>query len=98
VTDSKRFSRKIGGMQAQDVDLLECLVRIDRGQALDAMAGDLLERLIDGGLVNRTGRELSLTAAGVQRCQSLQHRVASDKEADRILAERGLQLMAPDSA
>jgi hypothetical protein len=33
---------------------------------------------------------MRLTHAGVQRCKSLQHRVASDNEAARVLEERGL--------
>ena len=33
-----------------------------------------------------------LTFAGIERCQSLQHRIAGDKEAAKVLTDRGIAL------
>jgi hypothetical protein len=88
-----RYSGNVGHMGSDDVDLLECLLRIDLHQAMDDRAHGLIDRIVDAGLANRQDDGLSLTHAGVQRCKSLQHRVASDEEAVRLLQQRGL----PDS-
>src|SRR5688572_20770057 len=89
----KRFTIQIGPIDPQELDLLECLVSIDEGTRLNALADDLLERLIDSGLVNRAKRgALSLTSAGIDRCSSLRLRAASDAEAAKILADRGIEL------
>lgn len=88
-----RYSGTVGHMGGDDIDLLECLLRIDLHQAMDDRAHGLIDRIVDAGLADRQGDELSLTHAGVQRCKSLQHRVASDQEAVRQLQQRGL----PDS-
>lgn len=90
--DTVRYSMKIGSMGQQEIDLLECLLRIDRDQTLDARAGDMRDRLIDEGLVDCAGANLSLTFAGIERCRSLQHRIAGDKEAAKVLADRGIAL------
>ena len=90
MADSERYSAAVESISRDQLDIFECLIRIDRREPLDGRAGALLERLIDGGLVDRSGTTLSLTAAGVERCRSLQHRLASDKEAARVLVERGL--------
>jgi len=90
MADSERYSAAVESISRDQLDIFECLLRIDRGEPLDGGAGALLERLIDGGLVDRADTMLSLTPAGVERCRSLQHRIASDKEAARVLAERGL--------
>jgi hypothetical protein len=90
MADSERYNASVEPISRDQLDLFECLVRIDRGELLDARAHALLERLVEGGLVDRDGSTLTLTAAGVERCRALQHRIASDKEAARILAERGL--------
>ena len=92
MTKRDRFSRSIHNMGSQDVDLLECLLRIDQQHPLDERAHGLVDRLVEGGLVDRENGDLSLTPAGVERCQSLQHRVASDKEAAKVLAARGFAL------
>ena len=87
-----RFSRSIHNINSQDLDLLECLLRIDLQQRLDSRAEDLVDRLVEGGLVDKENGGLKLTAAGVERCRSLQHRVASDEEAAKVLAARGIAL------
>ncbi|RZA13981.1 MAG: hypothetical protein EOP93_19375 [Lysobacteraceae bacterium] len=93
-----RYSMKIGNIGQQEIDLLECLVRIDLGQALDARAAGLCGRLIEGGLVRHSDEGLALTPAGIERCRSLQHRIAGDKEAARVLAARGIALAGVPSA
>jgi hypothetical protein len=90
--NDNRYSMKIGNIGQQEIDLLECLVRIDLGQALDARAADLCRRLIEGGLVQDADDELVLTPAGIERCRSLKHRVAGDKEAAKVIADRGIAL------
>ena len=92
MADSERYGAVVEPIPRDQLDLFECLIRIDHGEALDGRADALLERLIDGGLVDRMGTTLTLTVAGVERCRSLQHRIASDREAARVLAERGLSL------
>ena len=85
-----RYSMKIGEIDQQEIDLLECLLRIDAGQALDARAADMLRRLVEAGLVRESDNGLALTPGGIERCKSLQHRVAGDREAAKAIAERGL--------
>ena len=87
-----RYSMKIRNMGQQEIDLLECLLRIDMGQALDARAADMRLRLIDAGLVQESGNGLALTPGGIERCKSLQHRVAGDREAAKAIAARGIAL------
>ena len=87
-----RYSMNIGNIGQQEIDLLECLVRIDLGHALDARATDMCRRLIEGGLVEDTDDGLVLTPAGIERCRSLKHRVAGDKEAAKVIADRGIAL------
>jgi hypothetical protein len=76
----------------QEIDLLECLIRIDQRETLDERATGLTERLIEAGLVDDNEGGLRLTFAGISRCQSLQHHMASDREAAKILAARGIAL------
>jgi hypothetical protein len=92
MTKRERFSRSIHNIDSQDLDLLECLLRIDLQQPLDERAGNLIDRLVEGGLVDRENGDLKLTPAGVERCRSLQHRVSSDQEAAKVLAARGFAL------
>ena len=82
----------VGQISQQKLDLLECLLRIDMGLALDSRADAMLGRLIESGLVDRSAEETTLTTAGIERCQSLQHRIAGDKEAAKVLAARGVLL------
>ena len=82
----------VGRIGQQELDLLECLLRVDLGHALDPRAQAMLERLIEAGLVDTSSGAMSLTFAGIERCQSLQHRIAGDKEAAKVLADRGIRL------
>lgn len=92
MVDQNRYSMKVGDMGQQELDLLECLVRIDRGHALDPRADDMRARLIEAGLVDCEEQRLTLTLAGIERCQSLMHRAAGDREAAQVLVARGIAL------
>ena len=83
-----RYSMPVKGMGPQNADLLECLLRVDREQSLDQRSAGLVDRLLAGGLLDREEGRLILTAAGIERCRSLQHRVESDKQAGMVLASR----------
>ena len=85
-----RYAGVVGHMDGDDIDLLECLLRIDLHEPVDDRAHRLVDRIVDAGLADRKTSGLSLTHAGVQRCKSLQHRAASDQEAVRVLQRRGL--------
>jgi hypothetical protein len=88
--DLERYAGTVEDIGAEDLDLLECLLRIDLHQPLDARAHGLAARIVAAGLADHGDAGLTLTHAGVQRCKSLQHRLASDQEAMRVLQERGL--------
>lgn len=86
--DEERFAMVIEEMGQQEKDLLECLLRINACEPLDPRADALLGRLVRGGLVDSHDGTLVLTAAGIRRCQSLQHREHGDEEAALVLQER----------
>lgn len=98
MNDKFRYSMQIGNMGQNEMDLLECLLRIDAEKVLDARAGELRQRLLEAGLADQTGNKLRLTPAGIERCRSLQHRAAGDKEAAKILADRGITLAGMEGA
>lgn len=75
-------------IQQDELDLLECLTRIDQREPLDPRAEGLCMRMIEAGLVDRTERGLRLTWAGIERSQSLHHRLCSDREAAKVLQAR----------
>lgn len=86
--DEERYSMRISDMGQQEKDLFECLLRINQGEPLDARAEPLVGRLVEAGLVDSDGATLTLTSAGIRRCQSLQHRLAGDEEAAQVLWAR----------
>ncbi len=92
MNDAVRYGIQVTTVTQQEIDLLECLIRIDQRDALDKRAASLCSRLVDAGLVDDTERGLRLTAAGIARCHSLQHHMASDREAAKVLAARGIAL------
>lgn len=98
MVDEARYSIDVVAADQQQVDLLECLLRIDRGEPLDGRAAGLGGRLVEAGLADETNGDLRLTPAGIERCRSLQHRMASDREAAKVLAERGIALAAAQDA
>lgn len=89
---SDRYCMPVGNIGQAELDLLECLLCIDRGQPVDSRAGELLERLVEAGVVDSCDGHHVLTLAGIERCRSLQHRIAADREAAKVLAARGLIL------
>ncbi len=88
MVDEERYSIAVVAASQQQIDLLECLVRIDRGEPLDCRASALKDRLVESGLVDEVEGTLRLTSAGIERCRSLQFRVSSDREAARVRTER----------
>ena len=92
MVDDERYSMEVGLISQQKLDLLECLLRIDMRLELDPRADAMLGRLIESGLVETSDEGTTLTLAGIERCQSLQHRVAGDKEMAKVLAARGILL------
>ena len=46
--------------------------------------------MIEAGLVDRRERGLRLTLAGIERSQSLQHRISSDREVAKVLEARDM--------
>lgn len=90
MTTDERYTMHVEHVNQQERDLLECLLRIDQREALDERANGLCQRLIEAGLVDPTLDGLRLTRAGIERCQSLQHHLACDREAARALATRDM--------
>jgi hypothetical protein len=62
----------------EDLALLEVLQRIDQQIELSSLDSEMRERLVEGGLASEGDDGLQLTAAGIELCKSLQHRVAAD--------------------
>lgn len=89
MADQPRYSTAcVDRIRQDELDLLECLTRIDQREPLDRRADDLCMRMIEAGLVERTERGLRLTWAGIERSQSLHHRLCSDREAAKVLEAR----------
>lgn len=72
----------------EDLALLEVLQRVDQCLPLDSGDTKIHQRLIDSGLVTLDTDPLRLTSAGIELCKSLQHRVAADAQAAKIIEER----------
>ena len=72
----------------EELALLDVLERIDQGLEHGPNAAQLLERLVDVGLLEKVEGSMVLTDAGVERCKSLHHRVAADAEAVLVVLER----------
>ena len=72
----------------EELSLLEALLEVDQAAKEQLRVQALHERLVDSGLVAMEGGELKLTAAGVERTKSLQHRVRADREAAEVLKDR----------
>ena len=65
----------------EDLALLDVLNRIDQG--VELVHGDtaIRQRMVESGLIEDDADGLRLTAAGIELCKSLQHRVAADAPA-----------------
>lgn len=72
----------------EDLALLEVLQRVDQHVVLTENDNAMRQRLLDSGLVGEDEYGLALTAAGIELCKSLQHRVAADAQAAKILQQR----------
>lgn len=72
----------------EDLALLEVLRRIDSGAELVDGDSAIRTRLVEGALAAETGGAINLTRAGIELCKSLQHRVAADAQAAKLLQER----------
>ena len=73
----------------EDLALLEVLKRVD--QQIELKSGDTenRKRLLESGLLHEDDHDgLKLSAAGVEMCKSLQHRIAADRQVAKILRER----------
>jgi hypothetical protein len=78
----------------EDLALLEVLQRIDQAAPLTSGDTEIRQRLVDSGLVEDDGGLPRLTSAGVELCTSLQHRVAADAQAARIVEAREAEAAA----
>ena len=72
----------------EDLALLEVLQRVDQHIVLTDNDNAMRVRMIESGLVEDGEYGLSLTSAGIELCKSLQHRVAADQQAAKIVQQR----------
>jgi len=72
----------------EDLALLEVLQRVDQHVVLKESDNAMRQRMLESGLVEEDDYGLALTSAGIELCKSLQHRVAADAQAARILQQR----------
>jgi hypothetical protein len=78
----------------EDLALLEVLQRIDQCLPLESGDTRIHQRLAESGLATFDTDMPRLTLAGIELCKSLQHRVAADAQAARILEQREAQSQA----
>lgn len=72
----------------EDLALLEILQRVDQHIVLTDNDNAMRQRMIESGLVEDGEYGISLTSAGIELCKSLQHRVAADQQAAKIVQQR----------
>jgi hypothetical protein len=72
----------------EDLALLEVLHSIDQGIELNAGQSDVRQRMVESGLAVDGEEGIKLTSAGIELCKSLQHRVAADEQAAKVLQQR----------
>lgn len=72
----------------EDLALKDFLNRIDQG--IELLYGDkaIRLRMIESGLIEEHPDGIRLTSAGIELCKSLQHRVAADAQAEKVLRDR----------
>jgi len=82
----------------EDLALLDVLNRIDQG--VELVHGDtaIRQRMVESGLIEDDAEGLRLTAAGIELCKSLQHRVAADAQVEKILQQRAASESSADAA
>ncbi|MEO6226900.1 MAG: hypothetical protein ABIO61_03465 [Thermomonas sp.] len=72
----------------EDLALLDVLKRIDQHIELTHGDSEIRLRMVESGLLEDDEDGLRLTLAGIELCKSLQHRVAVDTQAEKVLKER----------
>ena len=72
----------------EDLALLEVLHSIDQGVELNAGQSEVRQRRVESGLAVENEEGIKLTSAGIELCKSLQHRVAADTQAAKVLQQR----------
>ena len=72
----------------EDLALLEVLQRVDQCLPLESGDTRIHQRLTDSGMVTMETDPPQLTTAGIELCKSLQHRVAADAQAAKIIEQR----------
>jgi len=72
----------------EDLALLEVLHSIDQGVELNAGQSEVRQRMVESGLAVDDDEGIRLTSAGIELCKSLQHRVAADAQAAKVLQQR----------
>ena len=72
----------------EDLALLEVLHSIDQGVELNAGQSEVRTRMVESGLAVDDEEGIRLTSAGIELCKSLQHRVAADTQAAKVLQQR----------
>lgn len=73
-------------MTVEELAFLDCLRQIDGGAPENTRHPALGQRLIEDLMAERHDGMIRLTAAGIERCRSLQHLWASDIEAQHLAA------------
>lgn len=86
---SPNHGKPMDPISLEDLALLEVLQRIDQHVVLTDSDSAIRQRMTDGGLIHEGEGGLELTAAGIELCKSLQHRVAADAQAAKIVRGRG---------
>jgi hypothetical protein len=83
-------------MSLEDLALLEILQRVDQHVVLGDQDSAMRQRMFDSGLVEEDEFGVILTAAGVELCKSLQHRLAADQQAEKIVQQRQEKIASVD--
>ena len=83
-----RWQMAMDPISLEDLALLEVLHSIDQGVELNAGQSEVRQRMVESGLAVDDEEGIKLTAAGIELCKSLQHRVAADTQAAKVLQQR----------
>ncbi len=83
-----RWQMAMDPISLEDLALLEVLHSIDQGVELNAGQSEVRQRMVESGLAVDDADGIKLTSAGIELCKSLQHRVAADTQAAKVLQQR----------
>ena len=72
----------------EDLALLDILQQINQSNEEALVEAEMKKRLTESALVEDGEHGLALTPAGIALCKSLQHRVAADKIAEKLIEQR----------